>query len=174
MELHRQKRKCVRPEDDQNLGDCYTFVAIERNTKLVLNVAMGKRDQLTTNSFIEGLRDTIAPRTSFQITTDGFAPYRTSIPDTFGDYRAVISVENSGLTNLRGAGKVEVADASEKVVQETEFPSVVILPSCTQRLPVVLSGKLTDGDYTLRTRVNLGNGEIQEAVLKFRLPSPPE
>jgi hypothetical protein len=93
--------------------------------------------------------------------------------DTAG-YRAVISVENSGLTNLRGAGKVEIADASEKVVQETEFPSVVILPSRTQRLPVVLSRKLTDGDYTLRTRVNLGNGEIQEAVLKFRLPSPPE
>jgi hypothetical protein len=31
----------------QNLGDCYTFVAIERNSKLVLNIAMGKRDQLT-------------------------------------------------------------------------------------------------------------------------------
>jgi IS1 family transposase len=65
---------------------CYTFVAIERNTKLVLNVAMGKRDQLTTNSFIEGLRDAIKPGTSFQITTDGFAAYKHSIPDTFGDY----------------------------------------------------------------------------------------
>jgi hypothetical protein len=41
---------------------------------------------LTTNSFIEGLRDAIKPGTSFQITTDGFAPYKTSIPDTFGDY----------------------------------------------------------------------------------------
>lgn len=81
-----KKEKRVRPEDDQNLGDCYTFVAIERNTKLVLNIAMGKRDQITTNSFIEGLRDAIKPGTSFQITTDGFAPYKTSIPDTFGDY----------------------------------------------------------------------------------------
>jgi transposase-like protein/IS1 family transposase len=81
-----KKEKRVRPEDDQNLGDCYTFVAIERNTKLVLNIAMGKRDQLTTNTFIEGLRDAIKPGTSFQITTDGFAPYKTSIPDTFGDY----------------------------------------------------------------------------------------
>jgi hypothetical protein len=34
----------VRPEDDQNLGDCYTFVAIERHSKLVLNIAMGKRE----------------------------------------------------------------------------------------------------------------------------------
>jgi transposase-like protein/IS1 family transposase len=81
-----KKEKRVRPEDDQNMGDCYVFVGIERNSKLVLNIAMGKRDQLTTNSFIEGLRDAIKPGTSFQMTTDGFAPYRTSIPDTFGDY----------------------------------------------------------------------------------------
>src|ERR1700733_4776393 len=40
-----KKEKRVRPTDDQNLGDCYTFVAIERNTKLVLNVAIGKRDK---------------------------------------------------------------------------------------------------------------------------------
>jgi IS1 family transposase len=81
-----KKERRVRPEDDQNLGDCYTFVAIERNTKLVLNIAMGKRDQLTTATFIEGVRDAIKPGTSFQITTDGFAPYRHSIPDTSGDY----------------------------------------------------------------------------------------
>ena len=81
-----KKEKRVRPEDDQNLGDAYVFVAIERNTKLVLNIAMGKRDQMTTNSFIEGLRDAIAPGQSFQMTTDGFTPYKTSIPDTFGDY----------------------------------------------------------------------------------------
>jgi len=39
-----KKEKRARPEDDQNVGDFYTFVAIERNTKLVLNIAMGKRD----------------------------------------------------------------------------------------------------------------------------------
>jgi transposase-like protein len=75
-----KKAKRVRPEDDQNMGDAYVFVGIERNSKLALNIAMGKRDQQTTKVFIEGLRDAIKPGTSFQITTDGFAPYRTSIP----------------------------------------------------------------------------------------------
>src|SRR5207244_413149 len=55
-----KKEKRVRPEDDQNLGDCYTFVAIERHSKLVLNIAMGKRDQRTTDSFIEGVRHATA------------------------------------------------------------------------------------------------------------------
>jgi transposase-like protein/IS1 family transposase len=79
-----KKQKRVRPEDDSNLGDCYTFVAIERHSKLVLNIAMGKRDQSTTNVFVEGLRHATA-RTPFQITTDGFAPYRSAITTTLHD-----------------------------------------------------------------------------------------
>jgi hypothetical protein len=64
-----KKQKCVRPKDDQNLGDCYVFVAIERHSKLVLNIAMGKRDQATTDIFVEGIRQATS-RTAFQITTD--------------------------------------------------------------------------------------------------------
>jgi transposase-like protein/IS1 family transposase len=114
-----KKEKRVKPEDDQNLGDCYTFVAIERNTKLVLNIAMGKRDQLTTNSFIEGLRDAIAPG-RFQITSDGFAPYKTSIPDTFGtraDYAMLIKVYRA-------------APEGERKYSPAEVQSVEVVPVC--------------------------------------------
>jgi IS1 family transposase len=72
------------PEDDQNLGDAYVFVAIERTSKLVLNIAMGKRDQRTTNAFVEGIRSATT-RSKFQITTDGFAPYRSAITTTLHD-----------------------------------------------------------------------------------------
>ncbi len=94
-----KKQKRVRPEDDQNLGDAYTFVAIERHTKLVLNIAMGKRDQYTTNAFVEGIRHATS-RGSFQITTDGFAPYRSAIPTTLHDrltgFAALIKVYRAG------------------------------------------------------------------------------
>src|SRR5579863_10306091 len=79
-----KKQKRVQPEDDQNLGDCYVFVGIERHAKLVLNIAMGKRDQQTTDVFIEGIRHATA-RGRFQVTTDGFAPYKYAIPNTLGD-----------------------------------------------------------------------------------------
>lgn len=79
-----KKQKRVRPEDDQNLGDAYTFVAIERHSKLVLNIALGKRDQATTDVFVEGIRHATA-RSQFQITTDGFAPYRSAITTTLHD-----------------------------------------------------------------------------------------
>jgi hypothetical protein len=55
-----RKQKRLRPEDDQNLGDAYTFVAIERHSKLVRNIALGKRDQSTTDVFVEGLRHATA------------------------------------------------------------------------------------------------------------------
>lgn len=78
-----KKQKRVRPDDDPNLGDCYCFVAIERHTKLVLNIALGKRDQATTDVFIEELRH--ATSGEFQITTDGYAPYRSAIPRVLED-----------------------------------------------------------------------------------------
>ncbi|MBV9308844.1 MAG: IS1 family transposase, partial [Acidobacteriaceae bacterium] len=65
-----------KPEESENegLGDAYCFVAIERNTKLVINFTLGKRNQATTDVFIEGLRDALEPNHRFQITTDGFQP----------------------------------------------------------------------------------------------------
>ncbi|MBM4036652.1 MAG: hypothetical protein FJ291_33365, partial [Planctomycetes bacterium] len=78
-----KKERRRRPEDDPSLGDCYTFVAIERETKLALNVTVGRQDQATTDIFIEGLR--LATRGDFQITTDGFAPYRTAVLNTLED-----------------------------------------------------------------------------------------
>jgi transposase-like protein/IS1 family transposase len=78
-----KKQKQVRPEDDLNFGDAYCFVAIERTSKLVLNFAHGKRDQATTNIFIEGLRQATS-RNEFQITTDGFA-HVSAIEDTLSD-----------------------------------------------------------------------------------------
>ncbi|MGA2711664.1 MAG: hypothetical protein ABSG41_01045 [Bryobacteraceae bacterium] len=107
-----KKEKRVRPEDDQNLGDCYTFVAIERNTKLVLNIAMGKRDQATTDVFVEGVRDAIAPDSTYQVTTDGFAPYRTAIPNTMGDnadFAILIKVYRAAAEGERRYSPAEVS-----------------------------------------------------------------
>ena len=41
---------------DNSIGDAYCFVAIERGSKLILNFALRRRDQATTDAFIEGLR----------------------------------------------------------------------------------------------------------------------
>jgi transposase-like protein/IS1 family transposase len=79
-----KKQKRVKAEDDPSFGDAYVFVAIERHSKLVLNIAMGKRNQATTDAFVEGIRHATS-RTPFQISTDGFSCYRSAITTTLHD-----------------------------------------------------------------------------------------
>lgn len=106
-----KKEKKRRPDDDPTVGDCYTFVAIERETKLALNVTVGRRDQVTTDIFIEGLR--LATSGDFQITTDGFAPYRTAVPNTFEDrvdFAMLIKVYRATPEGERRYSPAEVVD----------------------------------------------------------------
>jgi transposase-like protein/IS1 family transposase len=105
------KQKRVRPEDDQNRGDCYVFVGIERHSKLVLNITMGKRDQNTTNVFVEGIRQATS-RKRFQITTDGFAPYRSAISNTLHgrcDFAMLIKVYRAASEGEARYSPAEVA-----------------------------------------------------------------
>jgi IS1 family transposase len=61
-------------EDSERVGDAYCFVALERNTKLVLAFHVGKRDMVATEAFVEKLRYATSNK-RFQLTTDGFRPY---------------------------------------------------------------------------------------------------
>jgi len=80
----KEAHKKAAEANDETIGDAYCFVAIERNTKLVLNFALGRRNKATTDIFIEGLRQATS-RQPFQITTDGFATYVKAISDTLDD-----------------------------------------------------------------------------------------
>jgi len=70
----KEGHKTSEEANNEGLGDTYCFVAIDRKTKLVINFALGKRNQTTTDVFIERLRDALAPGHRFQITTDGSNP----------------------------------------------------------------------------------------------------
>ncbi|MGO9228169.1 MAG: hypothetical protein ACLQKA_03005 [Bryobacteraceae bacterium] len=80
----KEGHKLPMEADDNTIGGAYCFVAIERKTKLILNFALGRRDQATTDIFIEGLRTATAPE-RFQVTTDGFEPYISAITTTLSD-----------------------------------------------------------------------------------------
>ena len=72
-------------------GDCYTYVAMERNTKLVLAYHFDKRSSDGTWAFICNLLDATSGR--FQVSTDGYRPYQMAIPLIFNfdiDFSQVI------------------------------------------------------------------------------------
>ena len=75
------------------IGDAYTFVGIERNTKLVLAWHLGDRDAPNTEAFTEKLDR--ATSGYFQLTTDGMQAYPDAISYSLGtrvDYAQLIKV----------------------------------------------------------------------------------
>jgi IS1 family transposase len=88
-----KKQRHVRFADDlDRVGDVWTYVAIDSNTKLIPTFMTGKRDENTTGAFISDLRGRLRKRV--QITTDGLRMYATAIGNEFGtdgvDYATLV------------------------------------------------------------------------------------
>lgn len=103
---------------NRSIGDAYCFVAIDRGTKLVLNFTLGRRDQATTDVFIEGVRAATA-RNRFQMTTDGFQPYISAICTTLSDradYGMLIKVYAAPREGEQRYSPPDVAEAVPKPI----------------------------------------------------------
>jgi IS1 family transposase len=77
----------------EDIGDCYTWTAIDPRTKLLLAYAVGKRDNGTAVDFLQRLHRATFGR--FQINTDGLAIYRSTIPGVFGwrqDHALIVKI----------------------------------------------------------------------------------
>lgn len=89
-----KKQKRVRPDDDPDLGDQYTFIGLDANKKAIVSFLVGKRDGVSTDNFALDLRQRILNRP--QITSDGFKPYLEAIEMAFGrggaDFAQIVKV----------------------------------------------------------------------------------
>jgi transposase-like protein/IS1 family transposase len=69
-------------DDDPARGDAYCFVALERNSKLIVTWQLGRRTTRDTVAFTEKINE--GTKGHFQITTDGFSPYVDAIHYSLG------------------------------------------------------------------------------------------
>jgi IS1 family transposase len=63
------------------IGGQYVFLGVDAQSKFILNFTVGKRDPVTTQTYIQDLQKRV--QTPFQLTTDGFAPYPNEVFFTF-------------------------------------------------------------------------------------------
>jgi IS1 family transposase len=78
-----KKQKRLKPTDAADLGDCYTFIALDSINKAIIAHTVGKRDNDTTDEFIADLRGRVLG--SPQISSDGFEPYVGAVAMAFGE-----------------------------------------------------------------------------------------
>src|SRR5438874_1826393 len=79
----QKKQRNVKPTDDPGqVGDAWTFVGIDADSKLIPAYRVGKRDAYNTNAFVADLASRM--RNRVQIDTDGLGFYVSAIERAFG------------------------------------------------------------------------------------------
>lgn len=89
-----KKQRHMTPLDNPNrVGDQYTFVALDPETKLVPSYFVGKRDLPTATAFLTDLSERLANRV--QLSSDALAAYVEAIEQAFGadvDYAQIVKI----------------------------------------------------------------------------------
>jgi len=79
-------------------GDLWTWVAMDADSKLVINWLVGGRSGTYSNAFVADLADRLKDRV--QLTSDGWEAYRIAVKKAFGedvDYAMLIKTYSAGV-----------------------------------------------------------------------------
>ena len=112
----KDKARAARNIASTEVGDSWTFLAIERDTKLILAHQVGQRDGDTCNTLLHKLSAATSGR--FQLTTDGLRAYTLNVPFVLGsrvDFAQLVKVYQSSQTETRYSPAKIIS--SEKHVQ---------------------------------------------------------
>ena len=66
------------------VGDSWTYVAVERNTKLILATYVGQRDLCHTDRFLKKLERAVDTSNRIHVSTDGWHGYQYGVPFALG------------------------------------------------------------------------------------------
>jgi hypothetical protein len=92
LELRPKKQRHLTASDDpRRVGDVWTFVALDADTKLVPCYRIGKRDLPTASAFLADLSDRLVNRV--QLSSDVLAAYVEATEQAFGsdvDYGQIV------------------------------------------------------------------------------------
>jgi len=88
-----KKERHLRVDDDPEMGDVWTFCAIDAETKVVPSFMVGKRNHETANAFVQDVASRM--RNRVQISTDALSAYVQAVENSFGadvDYGQIVKV----------------------------------------------------------------------------------
>jgi IS1 family transposase/transposase-like protein len=116
---------------DPRIGDAYTFVAIERNSKVVLAHHLGRRTRADARQFSAKLDG--ATSGQFQLSTDAFDGYTDTVPMQFGarvDYAQLIKSYAADGSDERRYSPPQIIGAEKRAISGEPVESLV----CTSHI----------------------------------------
>ena len=120
------KEKNVPEEQKGEVGDVWTWTAIDAETKLMVSWYVGIRDTESAHSFMWDLARRLKDR--IQLTSDGHHPYLKAIKDVFGtdiDYGRLIKMYGKPLQNENRYSPAECVGCEKKpVIGNPEFEDI--------------------------------------------------
>lgn len=116
-----------RSQANETMGDVWTWIALDAETKLVPAFAVGGRNQVTADGFIEDLASRLTHRV--QISTDGLLAYQGAIEKAFGtdvDYGTIVKTFSSAqLEEQRRYSPPEVVKVERMAVSGNPNPDLI-------------------------------------------------
>jgi transposase-like protein/IS1 family transposase len=112
----KEKTKKKLGNTDPELGDAYTFIALERETKLALSFHLGRRTAEDTALFMA--KTAAATSGHFQLSTDGFNAYPAAVEEHLGgrvDYAQLVKVFGPDVTDSERRYSPPAIISAEKV-----------------------------------------------------------
>jgi IS1 family transposase len=107
----KKQRHVHQGDDATQVGDCWTFVAIDPESKLIPSFKTGKRDAATTRAFIADLAGRLNNRV--QINSDAFPMYASAIDEAFECQVDYAQVVKSYETEPAGSGRYSPPKVTE-------------------------------------------------------------
>lgn len=79
-----KKARKVTGDDEPVIGDSWTYICVDRETKLIAAHYVGKRDMTDTSRFLQRVRKAVNTSQSFQLSSDGWGAYKYGVPFSLG------------------------------------------------------------------------------------------
>jgi IS1 family transposase len=91
--VYAKQKNVTMEQMEQGAGDCWTWTAIDADSKLIISYMLGDRGASTAQAFMQDVASRISNR--IQLTTDGHRVYAEAVENAFGseiDYAMLVKI----------------------------------------------------------------------------------